>query len=277
MKNAIWTTRRRPPRSSPVLPSLHVVHAMATVDSIYNVTVDDNSIALQYSGDWTVFQDSQSTSQDCFYNGTSRIGRNGSAVTLDFSGVAVYVFGYADTVTIALDGRRFTLDDGIVDTNSTPRVACEGSPSSMLFAQRGLTNEHHQITLIAPSAGPNTVEIDRVIYTVEQTTSSAHSVSPAVIGGALGGAIALFLLLVCSWWAFRRYRRRRRRRRRADEEQEDVTESQPSKAEERTSKPIAESPTVPQLPKGPTSTSSPQRREAQLDLPPVYSPSPVPA
>ncbi|TRM65163.1 hypothetical protein BD626DRAFT_214489 [Schizophyllum amplum] len=143
-----------------------------------NVTLDDNSADIQYSGDWTT-----SAESELDYGGTHQLTEDASATAkLTFTGTAVYLMSpkwpYTVNTAVSVDGGGVTLVD-LVDHNTPSQGGgSETLQSAVVWADTGLDNGEHTLT-ISVGGGQQFAIVDAIVYTVheEETTSSASSSS----------------------------------------------------------------------------------------------------
>ncbi|KIM31989.1 hypothetical protein M408DRAFT_327366 [Serendipita vermifera MAFF 305830] len=170
--------------------------------AFHNVTYNDNDPALVYrpAGSWLDWRPSGCLSWPGGQYTTDSTG----SVTLDFYGVAVYIYGVFDDASNPI--YTITIDNGTAveqgrGINADPR-SCKP-----IFSKTGLTADNHTIVFSMTDTRPGDVKdlsLEGFIVTVpdagDPTTSdnngSPKKINIAVIAGAAGGGVALILIAV---------------------------------------------------------------------------------
>ncbi|KAJ7673998.1 hypothetical protein DFH06DRAFT_752458 [Mycena polygramma] len=147
---------------------------LQVVDALLNVTVDDVSPMISYSGIW---EPSSSHLSGLDLGGSHTLSSDSSAsATFLFTGVAVYYLSprwpYDVSTRLSLDGAPSVLVN-LTDpsTSPSPPGGSESALSSAVWSATGLANTSH--TLIATYG--NYIIVDGFIYTVDNGTSSLSS------------------------------------------------------------------------------------------------------
>ncbi|KLO13084.1 hypothetical protein SCHPADRAFT_928764, partial [Schizopora paradoxa] len=169
---------------------------------------------------------------------TRENGVNSPIASTSFTGVAVYVIGIniastPETSSSLNNTRMFFQIDGAIQGsyNHTASIATDTTFSygAVFFAQEGLSNELHNITIICGDGDPNLDSIcllDRIIYSSKPEFNSSPApvlpptaptpepkasrhVSSATIAGSAAGSM-LFLALLVGIFVIRQWRHRRR-------------------------------------------------------------------
>ncbi|KAL1746786.1 hypothetical protein HDZ31DRAFT_33320 [Schizophyllum fasciatum] len=143
-----------------------------------NVTVDDTSSDIRYSGEWTT-----SATTELDHGGTHQLTEDHSATAkLTFTGNAVYYMSpkwpYTVNAAVSVDGGQVTLIDLIDHGSSSQDGGPETTASEVVWARTGLDNGEHTLT-ISVGGGQQYAIVDAIIYTVqdEETTTSAAATS----------------------------------------------------------------------------------------------------
>ncbi|KAI5824769.1 hypothetical protein K523DRAFT_252501 [Schizophyllum commune Tattone D] len=142
-----------------------------------NVTVDDTSSDIRYSGDWTT-----STTTELDYGGTHQLTEDHSATAkLTFTGNAVYFMSprwpYTVNVAVSVDGGEVSLIDLIDHDTPTQDGGSETKDSEVVWARTGLDNAEHTLT-VSVGGGQQFAIVDAIIYTVEdEETTTANPTS----------------------------------------------------------------------------------------------------
>ncbi|KAJ7708119.1 hypothetical protein B0H17DRAFT_971690 [Mycena rosella] len=215
--------------------------ALLLVDALLNVTIDDVSPMISYSGKW---EPSATHMSGLDYGGSHTLSSDSEAsATFIFTGVAVYYLSprwpYAVSTRLSLDGGAPILVN-LTDSNSSPTLpgGPESALSSVAWSATSLANKSH--TLVATIG--NFIIVDGFIYTVDNgstpisssssatsssTTSSLSSsatLSASSAGAStipsnhsgltigLATALALSVVVAAALFAFAYYQRRRHRK-----------------------------------------------------------------
>ncbi|KAL0946218.1 hypothetical protein HGRIS_012477 [Hohenbuehelia grisea] len=141
-----------------------------------NITVDDDSSMITYSGDWEPA--SQHLNPLDFGGGHSVTSQDGATATFTFTGVAVYFMGPLWPYDVF---SQVSLDNGppvrisMVDRASTPTDGgSESVRSAVLWGASGLSNSRH--TLVVSRADRYAI-VDAFVYTVDDGQGSSSSSS----------------------------------------------------------------------------------------------------
>ncbi|KZV84256.1 hypothetical protein EXIGLDRAFT_842356 [Exidia glandulosa HHB12029] len=169
-----------------------------------NITVDDTSPEIVYTGTW----DPNYYPSSLAFNGSHRLSYDPTATaTLKFKGIAVYYWAplwpYIVNTTVTLDnGTSHFLDLTDYDSlgkDGTGQV--ETVLSQVRWSQTGLEDKEH--TLVATMApGAIYLVVDAITYTVSQTLPTPGAARARTLAIALGTSLALAVLLGCGFAAY---------------------------------------------------------------------------
>lgn len=197
-----------------ILPLFYLLTQLVlSARSRQNVTVDDTSSSIQYTGQW-----SNSTSSDLDYGGTHAYTTSTtSEAFFNFTGVAIYfmspLWPYAVSTALTLDSRPTI----IVDLSDQNSAATEGGGpetvrSGVVWSAENLPNSNHTLR-ISVGRGQQNAIVDGLIYTTLAPGESSDSSSSnsddghrviIIVLATLVGVLALLLLCLLLWLCLRR-------------------------------------------------------------------------
>jgi hypothetical protein len=159
-----------------------VLLVLGVVHGYHNVTVDDTSSSIVYTGVWMPTSDETNAID---YGGSHHVSQQqGSTATFSFTGtvikqllshlvftsftgVAFYymapLWPYAVTTVVTLDGSPITVD--LQDHSAAPQPCCgaEVAASRILGSFAGLSNNEHQV-VCSMAPGGQFVVLDAFVY-----------------------------------------------------------------------------------------------------------------
>lgn len=188
--------------------------------------IDDGHDHITYEGSWSAMQ--PNTQQSFYYGGLQHTTTTpGSSLTFSFNGTAVYFFsdkraqnGWA---LISVDGGEGELVSTFLepwDDRWFSQVLC--------WTKTDLSDGPHTVKITHSDQEGKYVSLDFFKYTPGYSSTASPKKRPlaAIVGGSLGGAIALLLAVIACYWVHRRRSRLRPTDGGAGDQQEN-TESHP--------------------------------------------------
>ncbi|KAB5593174.1 hypothetical protein CTheo_3404 [Ceratobasidium theobromae] len=152
------------------------------------LTIDDGDFT--YNSTWAM-----SRTMTGYHNSTAHVtSTSGATTTLNFDGSEVFLYGGTGPTYGTF---QVQVDDQSVVLNATTGVAHQ---SALLYTASGLGSGSHRLQ-VTNLQGGKFLDIDYAVY-APHADNSANSIGlkPSVIGGVVGGVVALLALLTLLIW-----------------------------------------------------------------------------
>lgn len=169
-----------------------------------NITVDDTSPDIKYTGIW----DPNHYPSSLSFNGSHRLSYDPTATaTLKFKGIAVYFWAplwpYQVNTTVTLDGGKGHFLD-LTDYDSLGKEGVgqvETVLSQVRWSQPGLEDKEHTLVATMPE-GATYLVVDAITYTISKTLPTPGAARARTLAIALGTTLALAVLASCAFAAY---------------------------------------------------------------------------
>jgi len=190
------------------------------------IIVDDDDVAIRYSGNWSqkppspiIFDFSTSP----YLNTTHWSDTVGDSISFQFSGSSISVYGVVLNTTTTTGGNVTTAYtvDGKTTVHPLPEDINQSSPMAKLFHADLDAGDHTLLMNVTSVTAHHALGFDFVTYTgCSETTHPTSSSAPltsavnspqvgAIVGGVLGGVVGLIAIaLLFIMWTRRRQKAR---------------------------------------------------------------------